>query len=115
MRLEAADAELALTAQMEVAQQPTAGDQTNNGVKRKTNAGGNGNGKNNQPKRFKGVGRYDMYTNLTDTTENIYLATQATMPYKKPPVNQSTDKQRQTGKFVDSMRAMDTTPTNAAI
>lgn len=99
MRLEAVDAELTSAAQMETSQQQTIEDQLNSVSKRKTNAGGNGNGKNNQPKRLRGARRYDTYTDLTGTIENIFLATQATMPYKKPPVKQSTEKKRQTGKF----------------
>ena len=97
IRLEAADAELALAAQAEVGPpvQSLAEAKPDNNGKRKANAGGegNGNGKGKQ-KRFKGAGRYGAYTDLTDTIKNIYLATQAMMPYKKPPAKQSTEKQR---------------------
>lgn len=75
MRLEAADAELALSAQTEVVlpPQPIAKVQSNNGRKRKANTGGNGNGKNAKPKCLKGAGRYDTYTDLTDAIDKIYL------------------------------------------
>lgn len=81
MKLEATDAELALMGQEDVGPPVHSNAEAKpvNDGKRKANAGGNDNGKN-KPKRLKGAGRCDTYTDLTNTIENIFLATQATMP-----------------------------------
>ena len=49
-------------------------------------------------KRFKEF-RHEDYTNLNDTSENIYLATQETEEYKKPPKREANEQQKRSGKF----------------
>lgn len=107
--MEADDAELALTAQTETSLSPQliVEAQPNNGGNRKADAGGNENGKNSKPERLKDGTRYDTYTDLTDMIENIYLATQTTMPYRKPPVSCQRKSRGRVGSSADSMRVID--------
>lgn len=57
----------------------------NNGGKRKDNGKNSGDRKNVGSKCFKGGVRYECYSDLIDSIENIYLATQRHLPYKKLP------------------------------
>lgn len=78
LRLEDVDAELTVTAQAGTSGPPQLKvEQKNDNSRGKRNANDSNSGgkKDNRPKCFKDNAWYDMYTNLTDTTENIYLAT----------------------------------------
>ena len=49
--------------------------------------------------RNKGSQQYDEYTPLNMSLENIYLAASEAVQHKKPPPQDSTKTQKQTGKF----------------
>lgn len=59
------------------------------------------------------VPRFDKYTSMNGSTENIYLDTRDLEQYMKPALRESTECQRKFKNSVDFMRPTVTTQTNA--
>lgn len=55
-------------------------------------------------KNFKGGSRNETYTDLTDTMENIFLATKGQVQYKWPPLKKETEEERRSRKFYQFLR-----------